>query len=201
MSRLKKYRVQVNLKKCKFFVKTVEYLGHKIDKEGIHPTNEKSVAIQEAPEPKNLTQLRSFLGMLNFYSKFVPMLSSKLRPLYNLLEKGVKFSWDEECQQAFALSKDLLLKNSLLVLFDPAKPIIISCDASEYGVGAVLSHRVDGREKPVMFASTTLSEAERNYAQVEREALAIIFAVKRFHKFIYGRSFSLISDHQLLKFF
>lgn len=198
--RLSKYNVKVNLDKCKFFEKEVIYLGHRINSEGIHPTVEKLRAISEAPKPQNITQLRAYLGLLNYYSKFLPMLSSQLRALYKLLEKDVKFNFNKECCEAFQLSKNLIIQNQVLTHYDPEKEIVISCDSSSYGVGAVLNHRINGVEKPVMFASGTLSKAERNYSQLEREALAIVFGLKKFHKYIFGRSFILVSDHQPLKF-
>ena len=96
-------------------------------------------------------------------------------------------------------SKELLHKNNVLVHYDPNKQIVISCDASSYEVGGVLSHRINGVDKPVQFVSGTLSKAKQNYSQLEREALAIIFSVKKFHKYVYGRSFLLISDHKPLQ--
>lgn len=127
------------------------------------------------------------------------MLSSTLHPLYKLMEKKADFIFDAECREAFALSKELIFENQLLVHYDPNQTIVISCDASSYGVGGVLSHRLNGVEKPICFVSGTLSKTEQNYSQLEREALAIIFSVKKFHKYIYGRSFILVSDHQPLK--
>lgn len=199
LERLSKFNVKVNLDKCKFFKSEVEYLGHRIDNQGIHPTEEKLRAIKKAPEPENLTQLRAYLGLINYYAKFVPMLSSRLKPLYNLLKKETDFKFDSDCRAAFQLSKELILKNQVLTHYDPAKTIVVSCDASSYGVGGVLSHRVNGVEKPVLFVSGTLSKAEQNYSQLEREALAIIFSIKKFHKYIYGRPFILVSDHQPLR--
>lgn len=199
LNRLQKSGVKVNLAKCKFFESSVDYLGHTIDEQGIHPTKEKLRAIIEAPEPQDLTQLRAYLGLLNYYSKFIPMLSSRLGPMYKLLRKDVEFVWTNECKENFELSKTLICQNQVLVHYDPSKPIVISCDSSSYGVGSVLSHRIDGIDKPIYFASGTLSNAEKNYSQIEREALAIIFGVKKFHKFVYGRSFILVTDHQPLK--
>ncbi|XP_050509696.1 uncharacterized protein K02A2.6-like isoform X1 [Diabrotica virgifera virgifera] len=200
LSKLSEFNVKLNVDKCRFFENQVEYLGHLIDKDGIHPTKEKLRAIVDAPEPRDLTQLRSYLGLINFYSKFVPMLSSQLRPLYKLLERGQEFSLNKECIEAFEKSKRLICENDVLAHYDTNKTIVIACDASAYGVGGVLSHREsNGQEKPIFFVSGSLSKAEKNYSQLEREALAIIFCVKKFHKFIYGRSFILVSDHQPLK--
>lgn len=199
LSRLEHYEVKVNLSKCRFYEGSVEYLGHRIDKDGIHPTTEKLRAIQDAPEPQNVTQLRAYLGLLNYYSKFIPMLSSQIRPLYSLLEKNVDFVWSKECQSSFELSKKLIMQNQVLTHYDPNKTLVVSCDASSYGVGSVLSIRENGVDKPVFFASGTLSKAEKNYSQIEREALALIFGIKRFHKYIYGRPFILVTDHQPLK--
>lgn len=199
LERLSNYNVKVNLSKCKLFETEVDYLGHRVDKDGLHPSSEKVEAIVNAPEPTNITQLRSYLGLLNFYSKFLPMLSSEVKPLYKLQEKNVPFIWSEECSKAFTKSKELLLNNQLLVHFDPAKLIVVACDASAYGVGAVLSHRINGVDRPVLFASSTLSPSEKNYSNLEREALAIIFAIKRFHKYLYGQNFVLLTDHQPLQ--
>jgi hypothetical protein len=149
---------------------------------------QKLEAVREAPEPQDVKQLKSYLGLLNFYNKFLPMLSPVLRPLHRLTEKGVNWVWSPSCHRAFQDSKDLLCSNQLLVHYDPEKPIVVACDESPYGVGAVLSLVVEGVERPVMFASSTLSATERGYAQVEREALAVVFAVKRFHKYLYGRN-------------
>lgn len=199
LSKLEECNIRVNNSKCIFASSSVQYLGHRIDAQGIHPTEDKLVAIQNCPNPENLKQLQAYLGLLNFYNKFLPMLSSQLKPLYELEQKGVVYNWSKECNAAFIKSKQLLQDNQVLMHYDPSLPIIVACDASPYGVGAVMSHVVDGVEKPVMFASSTLSTAEKGYAQIEKEALAIVFAVKRFHKFLFGRKFVLVSDHQPLK--
>lgn len=115
------------------------------------------------------------------------------------MRKDVKWSWDEECILAFQSCKKLLCNNNLLVHFDPNKPIVIACDASPYGVGAILSVVVDGQERPCYMVSSTLSKAEKNYSQIHREALAVVFAIRRFHKFVYGYSFTVYTDHQPLE--
>lgn len=199
LGRLQRHNVRINLSKCKFLTNTVSYLGHVITPEGIRPNKEKIKSIVEAPPPRDLLQLQSYLGLLNYYGRFIPNLSHELSAMYKLLRKGEMFVWSGSCQAAFDKSKELILSNNLLEVYDPKKPIIVATDASPYGVAAVLSHVVDGVEKPVLFASSSLSPAERNYSQLHREALAIIFAVKRFHNYIYGNIFTIYTDHQALR--
>lgn len=115
------------------------------------------------------------------------------------MKKDTTFHWTEIHERAFKDSKRLLLSNNLLEMYDPDKKIIVSCDASPYGVGAILSHEINGEQKPIIFASSTLSAAEQNYSQLHREALAIMFAINRFHKYIYGYKFELHTDHEPLQ--
>ena len=174
-------------KKCAFLMPSVGYLGHTIAADGLYPTKEKTRAIVEAPTPQDVSQLRSFLGMVNYYCKFLPNLSSTLAPLYRLLEKKTGWSWGEKQETAFQTAKKQLTSTRLLVHYDPRSPLVLSCDASPYGVGAVLSHRIDdGSEQAIAFASRSLAPAERNYAQLEKEGLAIIFGVKNFNQFLLG---------------
>ena len=173
---------------------------HHQSKEGVFPTEEKVRAVQEAPSPKNVQQLRSFLGSINFYGKFLPNLSTKLASLHELLTKGKKWSWKKEQQEAFQGAKNLLISSRVLTHFDSSKEVLLSCDASPYGVGAVLSHRFkDGSEHPVAYASRSLSPAEKNYSQLDKEGLAIIFGVKKFHNYLQGREFTVVTDHKPLK--
>ncbi|XP_026046823.1 uncharacterized protein K02A2.6-like [Astatotilapia calliptera] len=199
LTRLEKHGVRVKLSKCHFLQSSVEYLGHRIDRDGLHPLEEKVAAIANAPEPTNVTELKSFLGLLNYYSRFLENPSTILQPLHNLLRKDAKWIWTMECAKAFRDAKSLLLQNKVLVHYSTNLPLKLACDASPYGLGAVISHVMEnGEERPVAFASRTLTEAERKYAQIEKEALAIIFGVKKFHKYLYGRKFTLITDHKPL---
>lgn len=185
--------------KCEFMAQSVKYLGYKIDAEGIHPTEEKVQAILKANRPQGPAELKAYLGMLTYYSKFLKNRATVLAPLYRLLSKGTPWKWTSDHNKAFQESKELLTTAPVLTHYNPKLPLIVACDASPQGVGAVLSHKLEnGDERPVAFASRSLSKAERNYSQIDREGLAIQFGVKRFHRYIYGRHFMLISDHKPL---
>jgi hypothetical protein len=199
LDRLNRHGIRVNSDKCDFFKQNIMYLGHFIDESGIRPAEGKMKAIAECPTPVNVQQLKSFLGMFNFYGKFIPMSSTLLSPLYRLTQKNAPFLWSKEQESAFCRSKELLLNSNVLTFYQPQLPLVLITDASPYGVGAVLCHVIDGVEKPIWCASATLTPAEKNYAQIEREALAIVFGVRRFHKFLYGQQFTIVTDAQVLK--
>ena len=185
--------------KCKFCVDSISYLGHKIDCEGLHPLPDKIDGITKASTPKSVTELKAFLGLMNYYAKFIPNLATVLSPLYQLLSESVPWSWTAERDAAFKKAKSLLTSDCVLVHYNPEKDLVISCDASSYGLGAVLSHKFpDGSERPIAFSSRTLSAAERKYSQIEKETLACVYGVKKFHSYLYGRRFRLVTDHKPL---
>ena len=199
LSRLDRAGLRVKKSKCEFMKPSVTYLGHRIDANGLHPLQERVRAIKDAPAPTSVSTLKSYLGMLTYYSKFLPNLSSLLHPLYKLLRKEVPWHWDAEQEKAFAASKELLTAADCLTHFDSSLELTLACDASAYGLGAVLSHKMpDGSERPIGYTSRTLNDAERNYSQLEKEGLACIFGIKRFHDYVFGRSFELITDHKPL---
>ena len=199
LQRLQSYGFRMRRDKCAFLQPSVEYLGHKIDAEGLHALPSKVEAIIRAPAPTNVQELRSFLGLLNYYGKFIPNLATLIHPLNSLLQHGKPWAWTKDCSQAFQQAKEALSSSSVLVHYDPSLPITLAGDASAYGIGAVISHILpDGSEKPIAFASRSLSSSERNYAQLEKEALSLIFGVKKFHQYLYGRKFKLITDHKPL---
>ena len=170
--------------KCYFLRSRIEYLGYITDEEGLRPTAEKVKAISEAPEPKNVAELHSFLGMINYYGRFLPNMSTQLAPLYRLLRKDVQWSWTNKQNKAIEAAKKALQTDSLLVHYDSSKPLLLACDASQYGLGAVLSHVFENsEEQPIAFMSRTLMPAEKNYSQLEREGLVIIFGMQKFHKY------------------
>jgi hypothetical protein len=201
LKRLSEHGLRLKKKKCSFMVKEVVYLGQKINSQGIQPIQEKVRAITDAPAPTNVSEVQSYLGMINYYQKYLPNLSTILAPLHSLLEKGKSWKWSEEHQEAFRKSKELILKSShLLVHYDPEKELILACDVSPYGLGAVLSYRMEeNTEQPIAFASRSLSAAGNNYSQLDKEALAIVFGVKKFHQYVYGRHFTILTDHNPLE--
>ena len=176
-----------------FFTKEISYLGFKITDKGLFKTDEKIRAIKESPAPTNVSEVRNFLGLVTYYSKFGQL-------PYQLTRKNVPFDWKEECKYAFNALKQELSSNRFLIYFNPKLPLVVACDASKVGLGAVLAHKLpSGEEMPIAYASRTLSNSERNYSQIDKESLAIIFAVKHFHFFIYGKDrFTIYTDHKPL---
>ena len=198
MERLSKFGLRIRPDKCVYLQPSVEYLGHVIDKNGLHKATAKVEAILAAPEPRDVAQLRSVLGMFQYYHKFIPNLAAVLHPLNQLLGK-VKWEWSKACTAAFLKVKKLLCEAPILTHYDTEKPLRLACDASPYGLGAVISHVMpNGEEKPVGYASRSLTKAEQNYSQIDREALGIIFGVKKFFQYLYGREFTLVTDNKPL---
>lgn len=192
---LKRAGLKLNYDKCIFFAKRVEYLGFIIDTEGLHPSGDKTLAIDQAPRPTNVKELQSFLGSINFYGRFVQNMSAILSPLYKLLQKNISWVWNNECEIAFNKIKEILKSSQVLVHFDPDLELKLTVDASLEGVGAVLSHKFpNSEEKPIAFASRTLSKSERSYPQIEKEGLAIIFGVLKFNQYLYNKKFTLVTD-------
>lgn len=201
--RLQEFGFTVRLEKCSFGKPQIKYLGHLLDQHGVQPDPAKVEAIRQMPEPVDVSGVRAFLGAVNFYGKFVPNMRAIRYPLDQLLKAGTKFEWTAECQSAFDKFKEILTSDLLLTHYNPALEIIVSADASSIGLGATISHRFpDGSIKVVQHASRALTPAERNYSQPDREGLAIIFAVTKFHRMVFGRKFRLQTDHApLLRIF
>ena len=139
-----------------------------MDAEGLHTAPDKIDAITNAPRPKNLHQLRSFLGLVNYYGKFLPSLSTTTYPLNQLMQANYKWKWSKECDEAFKKLKEQLCCKPVLIHYDPILPLKLACDASHYRVGTVLALVLPiGEEKPIAYGSRTLSKTEQNYARVE----------------------------------
>lgn len=197
--KLKEHGIRAKKAKCTFLKTSVRYLGHVIDADGLHATDDKIKAIVNAPRPRTVAELRSFLGLLNYYGRFIPNLSSLIYPLNNLLRQKTTWRWTKACSDAFTAAKEQIVSSNVLTHYDTTLPVRLAADASAYGIGAVISHVMeDGSERPIAFASRTLKPSERNYAQVEKEALSLVFGVCKFHSYLYGRKFTLVTDHKPL---
>nr|XP_029719798.1 uncharacterized protein K02A2.6-like [Aedes albopictus] len=197
LQRLEEHGLRLNVAKCEFFADRIEYCGFVIDKEGIRKMKTKVDAIQEMPRPSNRDQVRAFVGLINYYGRFMKNLSTQIYPINNLLKENVPFQWDDGCEKAFLWVKKEMQSDRVLVHYDPKLPLVLATDASPYGVGAVLSHLYpDGTERPIHYASQTLNRSQRNYIQVDKEAYAIIFGVKKFYQYLFGRKFILVTDNK-----
>ena len=144
LKRLQDAGLKANNEKCEFFRDRVQFCGHEIDREGLHKTQEKIEAVVSAPRPENVSQLRSFLGLVNYYNRFLPNASTVLHPLHQLLEQNSEWQWFEQCEQAFTEAKRMITSEQVLTHYDPALPVRLACDASPTGIGAVLSHVMPG---------------------------------------------------------
>ena len=196
--KLRENGLRLKREKCKFFMESVEYLGFKISAEGIHPTESKVEAIKAAPPPTNVNELRSFIGIVNYYARFQQNLAHHMAPLYKLLGKGYKWKWGTTERNAFEQIRTTITTDIVLAHYDPDAELVLSCDASPYGIGASLQQKKDGILRPLAFVSRSLSKAEKNYAQIEREGLAIVFGATKFRQYLLGRSWTLLTDHQSL---
>lgn len=202
LDRLCSNGMKLKRSKCFFMTDEVKYLGYIISAQGIQADPEKIEGIVNIPTPSNVTELRSLLGTINFYAKFVKNLSTILAPLYNLLKKACVWKWDRECEVAFKKVKSILTSMEVLAHYNPDKPLFLTCDASARGIGGVLTQLSGSgpgaRERPVVYVSRALTGAETHYSQIEREALAIVFSLERLHQYLYGRRFTLRTDHKPL---
>ena len=198
LSILQQRNVKLNKDKCIIGSREVPYLGYILSCNGIKPDPKKIEAILEAPTPQFVQSLKSFLGLCTYYNRFVLQFSSILCPLYNLTQKNVEFHWSAVHEQVFLNIKEALGRANILDNFNPSATMILEVDASPVGVGAVLKQEYKGKVSTISFKSRKLSNVECNYSQIDREALSIIFGVKKFSDFLLGREFIIRTDHKPL---
>ena len=198
LTRLNEKGLRCCKEKCHFAQPSVEYLGHHLSAKGISK-GLKADAVKQMPTPTNINSLWSFLGSVQFYSKFLPNLSTIIEPLRKLTRKNVQWKWSAEHESSFLQLKQLLTAGTVLTHFNLKLPIGITCDASEKGIGVALFHRYeDNSERTIMHASKTLTDTQRKYGQIKKKALAIIFALRKFHQFLYGKKITIVTDHRAL---
>ena len=182
LNAIKKAGLKLKLSKCKFFQKEVEFLGHTITAEGLKPNPAHTAAVTDFPTPQNIKGIRQFLGLVSYYRRFIQNFAKIAHPLHALTRKGVPFHWMKECQEAFTLLKHKLSSAPVLAYPDFCKDFVLETDASIKGLGAVLSQKQsDGKLHPIAFASRALSPPEKNYAVIELETLAVVWACSHFH--------------------
>ena len=200
--RLRNAGLKLKLQKCQFLCARARYLGVDVSGAGIHTSPDKVSAVQNWPVPRNLKELKSFLGLVTYYRRFIKGFAKISVPLHFLSQKDVPFRWTPACDSAFNCLKRKLVSAPILAYPDfteHASSFIVDCDASNFGMGACLSQIQEGQERVIAYVSKKLSSAQRNYSVYERELLAVVTSLDEFRHYLLGKSFVLRTDHQALK--
>ena len=179
----------------------VTYLGHIISKNGVKPDPRKLEAVKLFPRPKTPKNIKQFLGLAGYYRRFIPNFSKLAKPLTNLLKNDTRFEWTSAQEESFEILKQLLCKEPVLQYSDFSRPFILTTDASGIAVGGILSQGEINKDRPIAYASRTLTDNELKYDTYEKEALAIVYCVKHFRSYLYGRKFTLVTNHKPLMWF
>ena len=199
MERLQQCGLTLNGDKCEFNMDRLVFMGILLTDKGIGPTTERVRAIAEAREPESASEVRSFLGLVSYSSRFIPDFATLSEPLRRLIKKDTEFVFGEEQRKAFSELKGALAKAGTLAFFDKDAPTQVIADASPVGLGAVLVQCQLGERVPIYYVSRSLSDCEKRYSQTEKEALALVWACERLHPYVHGRQFELVTDHKPLE--
>lgn len=189
----------VNAKKCSFFKISIEYLGNLITKGTVRPSPRKVEALEKSAVPTNVKQVRQFCGLAGYFRRFIPSFSERLIPLYNLTKKDAKFQWTAECESVRLDIIRRLTSTPVLTIFQEGLPIELHTDASSSGLGAVLIQIQEGRQHVIAYMSMRTTEPESHYHSYELETLAVVRAIKHFRQYLYGRSFTIVTDCNAIK--
>lgn len=195
LQRAREKNLKLNKAKSKVAVSEVTYVGHTFGAKGLKANEEKIKVIKQMQAPTNKKELQCFMGMVNYLSKFIPNLASVNKSLRELFEKEVEWHWAETHEESFQKLKTLLTEAPVLRYYDPKSPVTLSVDASSEGLGA----RMLQKGQPVAYSSRSLTKSEKNYAQIEKEMLAIVFGCTKFHQYVYGHKVNIESDHKPLE--
>lgn len=198
LKRLNDLNLRLNMKKCRFGVTEIEFLGHVISSAGLTPNIENTKAILECPRPNSVIQVKHFLGLCSYYLRHLPDFATVSEPLRRITRLNEDFVWSAEQENAYSEIQKLVASTPTVAIFDESCPTFVSTDASDVGLGAVLSQLQNGVEKVVAYASRTLSDTERRYSTGEKEALACVWACEKWHVYLFGRRFVLRTDHSAL---
>jgi len=197
--RLREANLKLKPSKCHMLQKSVAFLGYTVSGEGISTDPSKIEAVENWPTPTNLRQSRAFVGLCQYYRRFVPNFSAIAAPLHALTKKGAQFVWSAECQTAFDRLKDALISANVLALPNDEGQFILDCDASDRAIGAVLSQIQDGKERPICYASQLYDRHQENYNVTRKELLAMVTFTKKFRQYLLGRHFLVRTDHAALQ--
>jgi RNase H-like domain found in reverse transcriptase/Reverse transcriptase (RNA-dependent DNA polymerase)/Integrase zinc binding domain/Chromo (CHRromatin Organisation MOdifier) domain/gag-polyprotein putative aspartyl protease len=197
---LRENKLYGKLSKCEFFKESVEFLGHVVSSKGVETEAKKVQTIKDWPKPENVKELMSFLGLCNYYRRFVKGYSAIATPMTNLMRADKTFEWSAEVDHAFNTLKESMSSAPVLAIPDPEKEFIVTTDASDFAIGAVISQENEQGIQPVAFESRKMSPAEQNYAAHEKELLAIIHALKVWRVYLDGRHFTIQTDHASLRY-
>ncbi|GBG88252.1 hypothetical protein CBR_g46818 [Chara braunii] len=199
LEKLREANFKINAKKCEWAKTQVLYLGHVLDGDGIKPEDNKIAAIRDWPTPRTLTELRSFLGLANYYRKFVRNFSTIAAPLRRFLKKEAIWQWDKDCTSALKKLKRALIEYPVLKVADPSLPFVVTTDASQYGIGVVLQQDDDNGYRPVEFMSARMPSEKVATSTYERELYALRQALEHWMHYLLGRHFKVYSDHETLR--
>ncbi|CAG2238861.1 Retrovirus-related Pol polyprotein from transposon 17.6,Retrovirus-related Pol polyprotein from transposon 412,Retrovirus-related Pol polyprotein from transposon 297 [Mytilus edulis] len=197
--RFRQANIKLKPKKFSLFQHQVLFLGHLITDEGIACDPSKIEAVRDWPTPKNINEVRSFLGLAGYYRRFIPEFSEIASTLTHLTKKGIRFEWTTQCQESFECLKSKLISAPILNYPSETGQFILDTDASGHAIGAVLSQIQNGEEKVLAYASKMLSDTQRNYCTTYRELLAVLTFVKHFRHYLIGQNFKIRSDHASLR--
>ena len=197
--RLSSVGLKLKPKKCHLYQKQVLYLGHVVSSDGVSTDPDKIHKILDWPTPCNLNEVRSFLGLCSYYRRFVKNFAHIAAPLHKLTHKDVRFNWTAECDTAFHELKNHLTSANVLAFPDFSEPFILDTDASDQGIGGVLSQIQGGQERVIGYSSRKLSKSEKNYSVTKKELLSVVHFVQYYRHYLYGRKFKIRTDHGSLR--
>lgn len=196
--RCRKYNLKLNPEKCQFFKHEITYLGHKCTDKGILPDETKLEAVKKYPRPKDKAAVKSFTAFTNYYRKFIKNYAEIARPLNKMTRKSATYEWTPECEDAFQTLKKKLLSPTILQYPNFEEEFIITVDASTFACGGILSQNIDNKDLPIAYISRTFEKGEKNKPIIEKELLAIHFAIMTFEPYVWGKHFTVRTDHKPL---
>ena len=200
LERLRKAKLKLKRSKCSFFQEKINYLGHIVSKDGVLPDQDKVKTIRELKPPTCVRDVRSFVGMSNFYRKFVPNYSKVASPLLDLTHKHATFEWSNKCQSAFEELKEALCSPPILAFPNMKRPFIVYCDASNDTIGGLLAQEFDEGERPIQYMSQRLSHTQKKWPILQKEAFAIFCTLEKFRHYLHGSEFKIMTDHKPLQY-